>query len=186
MSGRPTVGLRVLGVVLASVVMAMAVLPARAVLPDERLSDPALEARARALSKELRCLVCQNQSIDDSDAPLAKDLRLLVRERLKAGDTDSQAMGYLVARYGDFVRLRPALTSYTLVLWGAPFMLLLGGGVVVSLYLRRLRRYADAHGGMAAPLEEAEEAALRHALARLAAEGEALSIADQSRGRSTP
>lgn len=94
-----------------------------AVEPDEILDDPVLEARARALSAQLRCLVCQNQSIDDSDAPLARDLRLLVRERLVAMDTDQQAMDYIVARYGDFVLLRPRLNRSTYILWFTPFVL---------------------------------------------------------------
>lgn len=97
---------------------------AAAVEPGERLSDPALEARARALSQELRCLVCQNQSIDDSSAPLARDLRLLVRERLQAGDGDAAVRDYLVARYGDFVLLRPPVKAATLALWLAPPILL--------------------------------------------------------------
>src|SRR5580693_2647094 len=93
---------------------------ALAVQPDEILSDPALETRARALSKELRCMVCQNQSIDDSDAPLARDLRILVRERLRAGDGDRQVLDFLTARYGDFVLLRPRLSWRTAALWGTP------------------------------------------------------------------
>ena len=93
---------------------------ALAVQPDEVLSDPALEARARALSKELRCMVCQNQSIDDSDAPLASDLRVLVRERLKAGDSDRQVIDFLVARYGEFVLLKPRFNWHTALLWLAP------------------------------------------------------------------
>ena len=96
-----------------------------AVQPDEILADQALEARARALSKELRCMVCQNQSIDDSDAPLARDLRVLVRERLQAGDSDRQVIDFLVARYGEFVLLKPRFTGHTLLLWAAP------GAVVV-------------------------------------------------------
>ena len=92
------------------VLMVLAILPARAVQPDEILSDPVLEGRARALSEGLRCLVCQNQSIDDSNAPLARDLRILLRERLKAGDSDAQAVDFVVARYGDFVLLRPRFT----------------------------------------------------------------------------
>ena len=91
-----------------------------AVDPGEKLADPALEARARAIAAELRCLVCQNQSIDDSDAPLAKDLRLLLRERLSAGASDAEAKAYIVSRYGDFVLLRPPLKPQTLLLWGAP------------------------------------------------------------------
>jgi cytochrome c-type biogenesis protein CcmH len=111
--------------------------PAGAVEPDEVLSDPRLEQRARNLSLELRCLVCQNQSIDDSDAPLAKDLRVLVRERLKAGDTDSQVIDYIVARYGEFVLLRPRFATHTLVLWlGTPLLLL----IAVLLLYRSYRR----------------------------------------------
>jgi cytochrome c-type biogenesis protein CcmH len=98
--------------------------PALAVQPDEILKDPKLEARARALSQELRCMVCQNQSIDDSDAPLARDLRVLVRERLTAGDSDSQVIDFLVARYGEFVLLKPRVTAHTLLLWLAPFAVL--------------------------------------------------------------
>ena len=102
--------------------------PARAVTPDEQLPDPRLEARARALSQELRCLVCQNQSIDDSNAPLAHDLRVILRERLAAGDTDAQAKAYLVTRYGDFVLLRPPFQPDTWALWLGPFAVLLAGG----------------------------------------------------------
>ena len=100
-------------------------LPALAVQPDEILKDPALEARARALSQQLRCMVCQNQSIDDSDAPLARDLRVLVRERLTAGDSDGQVIDFLVARYGEFVLLKPRISLHTLLLWGAPFAVLI-------------------------------------------------------------
>jgi cytochrome c-type biogenesis protein CcmH len=111
--------------------------PSRAVQPDEMLPDPALEARARNLSRELRCMVCQNQSIDDSDAPLARDLRILVRERLKAGDGDKQVLDFLTARYGDFVLLKPRLTRETAALWGTPAVLLILGGLVLVLFLRR-------------------------------------------------
>jgi cytochrome c-type biogenesis protein CcmH len=113
--------------------------PAHAVLPGERLADPVLEERARALSQDLRCMVCQNQSIDDSDAPLARDLRLLVRERLKAGDSDRQVMDFLVARYGEFVLLRPRLGWHTLLLWGAPALFLIGGMAWLFAALRRRR-----------------------------------------------
>jgi cytochrome c-type biogenesis protein CcmH len=99
------------------------------------LGDPALEARARELSRELRCMVCQNQSIDDSDAPLARDLRLLVRERLQAGDTDGQVLDFLSARYGEFVLLRPTFSWHNMLLWAAPFLALAGG--VAVLVLRR-------------------------------------------------
>ncbi len=108
-----------------------------AVRPDEMLKNPALEARARTLSEELRCMVCQNQSIDDSEAPLAHDLRVLVRQRLEAGDSDRQVLDYLTARYGDFVLLKPPLKSYTLLLWGLPPLALLAGLGGVILMARR-------------------------------------------------
>src|SRR5438128_2287859 len=108
-----------------------------AVQPDEILPDPTLEARARSLSKELRCMVCQNQSIDDSDAPLAKDLRVLVRERLTAGDSDRQVIDFLVARYGEFVLLKPRLSPHTLFLWLAPFAAIAIGGWALVAFLRR-------------------------------------------------
>src|ERR1700731_3854043 len=116
--------------------------PARAVLPDEVMSDPAREARARALSQELRCMVCQNQSIDDSEAPLARDLRLLVRERIAAGDSDNQVMDFLVARYGDFVLRKPRVNQHTLVLWLLPPLALAGGGLALWLHNRRRQRSA--------------------------------------------
>jgi cytochrome c-type biogenesis protein CcmH len=112
---------------------------AQAVQPDEMLSDPQLEMRARALSRELRCMVCQNQSIDDSEAPLARDLRVLVRERLRAGDSDRQVVNFLVARYGEFVLLRPRFEWHTALLWLAPLAVLLGGGLAL-LILGRKRR----------------------------------------------
>ncbi len=108
--------------------------PALAVLPEEQLKDPVLEARARHLSKELRCVVCQNQTIDDSDAPLAADLRTILRERLVAGDSDDEAKAYLVQRYGDFVLLKPPMRPATLLLWFGPALLLLGGGFGVWRY----------------------------------------------------
>jgi cytochrome c-type biogenesis protein CcmH len=115
--------------------------PAIAVQPDEMLADAALEARARALSKELRCMVCQNQSIDDSDAPLARDLRLLVRERLQAGDSDRQVIDFLVARYGEFVLLRPRFSAHTALLWlGPATILLIGAGFLVLLAYRYRQR----------------------------------------------
>jgi cytochrome c-type biogenesis protein CcmH len=113
--------------------------PAFAVQPDEILKDPALESRARALSQELRCMVCQNQSIDDSDAPLAKDLRVLVRERLTAGDSDNQVIDFLVARYGEFVLLKPRVSSHTLLLWLAPFAVLVLAGIGFVAAGRRAR-----------------------------------------------
>jgi cytochrome c-type biogenesis protein CcmH len=111
--------------------------PALAVTPDEILKDPALEARARHLSQELRCMVCQNQSIDDSDAPLAHDIRILVRERLTHGDSDRQVLNFLVARYGDFVLLKPPLQLDTLLLWGLPPAALLAGLAALLLMARR-------------------------------------------------
>jgi len=113
---------------------------ARAVLPDEMLRDPALEARARTISQGLRCVVCQNQTIDDSDAPLARDLRLLVRERLQKGDSDGQCRAYLVARYGDYVLLKPPFEAATLVLWLGPAVVLGIGGAGIATYLLRRRR----------------------------------------------
>jgi cytochrome c-type biogenesis protein CcmH len=121
-------------VVVLTVLLAPA---ARAVLPDEMLPDPVLEARARALSKDLRCMVCQNQSIDDSEAPLARDLRVLVRERLTAGDSDQQVIDFLVARYGEFVLLNPRFAWHNLLLWLGPPGILLGGAVLLLLRARR-------------------------------------------------
>ncbi len=126
--------------------------PAGAVNPDEQLADPALEARAYKLSKDLRCVVCQNQSIDDSDAALARDLRLILRERIAAGDTDRQAMNFLVERYGNFVRLKPPLQFDTLELWFGPLAALLLGGLGAVVYIRGRASQA------AAALSAAEEA----------------------------
>ncbi|MQW99721.1 cytochrome c-type biogenesis protein, partial [Sinorhizobium fredii] len=109
----------------------VSVAPAFAVNPDEVLADPALEARARAISAQLRCMVCQNQSIDDSNAELAKDLRLLVRERLKSGDSDEAVIAYVVSRYGEFVLLNPRFEAKTLVLWGMPVLLLVLGALTL-------------------------------------------------------
>jgi cytochrome c-type biogenesis protein CcmH len=131
---------------------------ALAVTPDEMLKDPALEARARQLSQELRCMVCQNQSIDDSEAPLAHDLRVLVRDRLTAGDSDRQVLDYLVARYGDFVLLKPPFALRTLLLWGLPPLALITG--LIGLLVAMLRRRA-----LVEP--KALDAAERHRLATL-------------------
>jgi cytochrome c-type biogenesis protein CcmH len=128
---------------------------AAAVQPDEVLDDPALEARARELSKGLRCLVCQNQSIDDSNADLARDLRILVRERLVAGDSDEEVLGYLTRRYGDFVLLKPPMKPYTYLLWFGPALVLVAGIGGIFVYYRR-RRTAAAP----APLGAAEQARL--------------------------
>ncbi|MDP9808776.1 cytochrome c-type biogenesis protein CcmH [Rhizobium tibeticum] len=111
--------------------------PAFAVNPDEVLADPKLEARARTISAELRCMVCQNQSIDDSNAELAKDLRLLVRERLTDGDTDEQVMNYIVSRYGEFVLLKPRFETKTILLWGAPLLLVVAGGLSLIVFARK-------------------------------------------------
>ena len=126
--------------------------PALAVTPDEQLADPKLEARARVLSQELRCLVCQNQSIDDSNAPLAHDLRVILRERLAAGDSDREAMDYLVARYGDFVLLRPPFQPDTWALWLGPLAVLLLGGAGAAVYIRGRAAAAES------PLSAADEA----------------------------
>jgi len=124
---------------LAGLTMALAVVvaPAGAVMPNEVLADPALEARARALSQNLRCLVCQNQSIDDSAAPLARDLRIIVRERLTQGDSDEEVIDYLVARYGNYVLLKPPLQADTLLLWMGPGIVVLIAGAVFAAYIRR-------------------------------------------------
>jgi cytochrome c-type biogenesis protein CcmH len=124
-----------------------------AVTPDEMLKDPALEARARAISRELRCLVCQNQDIDDSEAPLAHDLRVLVRNRLKRGDTDKQVIDYIVARYGEFVLLKPRFELRTLALWALPPVALLAGAIGLIVALRR-RKVASVEP---APLSAAEK-----------------------------
>jgi cytochrome c-type biogenesis protein CcmH len=121
---------------IALVLLGMA-LPALAVEPDETLADPALEARARAVSRDLRCMVCLNQSIDDSDAPLARDLRLIVRERITAGDSDAEVKAFLAARYGDYVLLRPRLSATTLALWAAPALALLAGLLIAARALAR-------------------------------------------------
>lgn len=140
---------------LLSLAVALALLagPAQAVNPDEQLADPALEARALKVSKELRCVVCQNQSIDDSDATLARDLRIILRERISAGDTDEQAVGYLVARYGSFVQLNPPMRLDTLALWFGPLAVLLLGGIGAAVYIRGR---SPAGAGTLTAAEEAE------------------------------
>jgi cytochrome c-type biogenesis protein CcmH len=134
-----------------------------AVEPDEILDDPVLEARARAITQELRCVVCQNQSIDDSNAPLAKDMRLLVRDRVKLGDSDDQVRAFLVQRYGNFVLLKPPLQLDTLALWFSPFLFLAAAFALVWSYFRTMSHRA----AQAEPLSAAEEAELK----RLAEEG---------------
>src|SRR5450631_2209027 len=133
--------------------------PLHAVQVDEILPDPVLEARARAISHDLRCMVCQNQSIDDSEAPLARDLRLLVRERLKAGDSDTQVVDFMVARYGEFVLLRPRMSWHTAILWAAPLTILVIGLFAISFSV--LRRSARTPMPEAATLSEAEQMRLK-------------------------
>ena len=125
---------------LGILVLIMAASAACAVQPDEIMSDPVKEARARDLSRELRCLVCQNQSIDDSEAPLAKDLRILVRERIAAGDSNAQVIDFIVARYGEFVLLKPRLNAHTWILWLLPPLVLAGGGIALWMQARRRRK----------------------------------------------
>jgi cytochrome c-type biogenesis protein CcmH len=150
--------------IVAAVALLLVLLPApaaRAVEPDEILSDPKLESRARKLSAELRCLVCQNQSIDDSNAPLARDLRLLVRERLKAGDDDKAVMDFIVARYGEFVLLKPTFGLNTVILWLAPLALLIGGVVMVHRGFARSSREATAATSLTPEENAAVEKLLR-------------------------
>ena len=144
----------------------MAAAPAAyAVQPDEIMSDPAKELRARDLSRELRCMVCQNQSIDDSEAPLARDLRLLVRERIAAGDSDAQVIDFLVARYGEFVLLKPRLNSHTWLLWLLPPLALAGGGVALWINGRRRTRSGTSQDDVLFKLTADEEARLERLIA---------------------
>jgi len=128
--------------------------PATAVQPDEVLDDPQLESRARELSKDLRCLVCQNQSIDDSDAELARDLRVLVRERLVKGDTDDQVMSFITDRYGDYVLLRPPVNMETALLWVGPFAIVLIAGATVAVWMRRRQTRPAGSSGHGLSAEE--------------------------------
>ena len=128
---------------LAFAALLLAASNAHAVLPNEQLADPKLEARARAISQELRCVVCQNQSIDDSDAELAHDLRVLLRERLLKGYTDDQAKAYIVKRYGSYVLLKPQFRTETLLLWLGPFLVLMLGGTGATVYILRRRTNED-------------------------------------------
>ena len=150
--------------IVAALVVAIGVAglsPAYAVQPDEIMSDPAKETRARDLSRELRCMVCQNQSIDDSEAPLARDLRLLVRERIAAGDSDAQVIDFLVARYGEFVLLKPRLKSHTLLLWLLPPLALAGGGFALWMHGRRRSRSAATEDQSLVKLTSEEETRLQ-------------------------
>jgi cytochrome c-type biogenesis protein CcmH len=145
-------------------VAALGLSSVHAVQPDEIMTDPAKEERARDLSRELRCMVCQNQSIDDSEAPLARDLRLLVRERIAAGDSNSQVLDFLVARYGEFVLLKPRFEQQTWLLWLVPPLVLLGGGLALWTNARRRPKGdADVTGP---PLTADEEARLRQLMAQ--------------------
>ena len=157
MRARPGGGGRFAALVLALALAALSAGPAGAVLPDEVLDDPVLEARARELSREIRCVVCQNESIDTSNADLARELRILVRERLTAGDSDAEVLDFLVARYGDFVLLRPRMTPANYLLWFGPAAVLLFGLAGVALYFRR--RQPSAEDGLSAE-EEARIARL--------------------------
>ena len=137
---------------------------AYAVQPDEVMSDPARESRARDLSRELRCMVCQNQSIDDSDAPLARDLRLLVRERIASGDSDAQVIDFLVARYGEFVLLKPRFNARTLLLWLLPPLALAGGGLALWVNMRRRSAASASEDDSLIKLTADEEARLERLL----------------------
>ncbi|RXH20376.1 cytochrome c-type biogenesis protein [Bradyrhizobium guangzhouense] len=148
-------------VAFVALMMLLAAPATHAVQPDEIMSDPVKEARARELSRELRCMVCQNQSIDDSDAPLARDLRLLVRERIAAGDSNSQVLDFLVARYGEFVLLKPRFERQTMLLWLLAPLLLAGGGFALwRQNRRRAQEGADVPTPPLTPDEEAKLAAL--------------------------
>nr|WP_249116722.1 cytochrome c-type biogenesis protein [Ciceribacter sp. L1K23] len=127
----------ILKALLVTVLLSLSALPALAVNPDEILADPVLEQRARDLSAQLRCMVCQNQSIDDSNAELARDLRVLVRERIVAGDSDEDVIDYVVSRYGEFVLLNPRVSAKTYLLWGTPAVLFVLGAIAVFVYTRR-------------------------------------------------
>ena len=154
--------------IVAALVVAIGVAglsPAYAVQPDEIMSDPAKESRARDLSRELRCMVCQNQSIDDSEAPLARDLRLLVRERIAAGDGDAQVIDFLVARYGEFLLLKPRLKPHTLLLWLLPPLALAGGGLALWIHNRRRSRSAASDDQSLSKLTAEEEARLERLIA---------------------
>ncbi|HLJ78357.1 MAG TPA: cytochrome c-type biogenesis protein [Acidobacteriaceae bacterium] len=144
-----------LKVTAATLLMGLVLAPCHAVTPDEVLKDPVLESRARALSQQLRCVVCQNQSIDDSNAPLAHDLRVLLRERLAAGDSDQQATDFLVARYGNFVLLKPPLHWNTVPLWIGPFLILLIAGIGFRRYFGRSKHAATPEAP--SPLSDNEE-----------------------------
>lgn len=155
--------MRLSAVAFCIVVVAGLASPAAAVLPDEVLDDPILEERARALSTELRCLVCQNQSIDDSNAALARELRIILRERLVEGDSDQEIIDYLVDRYGQFVLLKPQFNVFTAILWIAPGLLLAGGAVLAIRVVRRRSSAAVADSTNLTAEEEQKLQKLLHA-----------------------
>jgi cytochrome c-type biogenesis protein CcmH len=159
--------LRLLGILLLLAAAPAAVMPTWAQQIEDRLSDPAQETRARELSRELRCLVCQNQSIEDSNAPLARDLRRIVRERVVAGDSDRAVLDYLVQRYGEWVLLKPRFNAQTLLLWLGPVLLLmLGGGIVFALYRRQARAQVVVPAALDAEEQRRLDALLRDEDAR--------------------
>jgi cytochrome c-type biogenesis protein CcmH len=147
-------------IMLALWLAAAAAVPAYAVQPDEVLANATLETRARTLSRELRCMVCQNQSIDDSDAPLARDLRILVRDRLSAGDSDAQVIDFLVARYGEFVLLKPRFECHTALLWAVPPGVVVIGGLVLWSLRRKSRDPGDRGSPTLTAAEQAKLATL--------------------------
>ncbi|WP_268877944.1 cytochrome c-type biogenesis protein [Algihabitans albus] len=151
---------RTVGGLAAAVVALLLVSPVSALMPDEILNDPALEARARALSKDLRCVVCQNESIDSSNAEIARQMRLVVRERLVAGDGDGQVLSYLQARYGDYVLMKPPIKPETYLLWYGPAVVLVLGAIGAGVYLLRRPKAAE----VAEPLTAAERARLNRLL----------------------
>lgn len=151
---------RILGWVATAVVALSLTAPAAALMPDEILNNPDLEARARALSKDLRCVVCQNESIDSSNAEIARQMRLVVRERLVAGDSDGQVLDFLQARYGDYVLMKPPIKPETYLLWYGPAVVLLLGGIGVGFYLLRRPKAAE----VAEPLSDSERARLKRLL----------------------
>ena len=155
--------MRALGFLLLTALLLKAV-PSYAVQPDEILPDTKLEERARHLSRELRCMVCQNQSIDDSDAPLARDLRLLVRERIKEGDSDQQVLDFLTARYGDFVLLKPPFNPRTALLWALPLGVLLVGGIALLFAIRRRGAGGRESEPVGEPLTDIEQARIEQLL----------------------
>ena len=164
LSSRGTFGHSIAVFLLFCMTIGAGIFPASAVQPDEVLSDARMEARARHISAGLRCMVCQNQSIDDSNAPLARDLRILVRERLKAGDSDEAVVSYIVQRYGDFVLLRPPFNFETVLLWAAPLLLLIGAGVFAWTQFRGSERQPTQDRIAEAPLSAEESRRLEEIL----------------------